>query len=91
MHIAHNALADPTASRAVEFVLGQIVGQVEPLRSWPKAEKALFLTLPPAIRAIIARREAERETYLRTKQNQLIEELNKLTEKKQTDGNKTEG
>jgi len=89
MHTVHAALADPTASRAVQFVLNQSVTPVEPPRSWPKAEKALFQQLPGAIKAIIAKRETEREAGFRRKQNELAEQIKKLTqtEKKETNGN----
>jgi len=38
---------------------------VNPPRSWPKADKALFAGLPLAVQAVIARREAERDRELR--------------------------
>src|SRR5262245_38953999 len=39
LNIAQLAFADPTSSRAVQFVLDQIVKKVEPPRSWTKLEK----------------------------------------------------
>jgi hypothetical protein len=73
MHTVHASLADPTASSAVTFVLNQSVTPVEPPRSWPKAEKALFVKLSPAIKAIIAKRESDRERELRRAQNDAAE------------------
>src|SRR5262245_49822244 len=63
---AHNAFgfADPTHTTVVANVL-EGVTTVEPPRSWPKAEKLSFNLLPPDIRAIIAKREQEREITLR--------------------------
>jgi hypothetical protein len=95
MHTVHAALADPTASRAVTFVLNQSVTPVEPPRSWPKAEKELFGSLPPQIKTIIAKREIEREAGLRRKQNELAEQIKKITDGTQknesgkNDGNET--
>ena len=38
---------------------------VEPPRSWPKADKALFVLLPDDVQAIISRRENQRDRELR--------------------------
>ena len=47
-------------------------------RSWSKEEKQLLCSLPVEIRSILSRRENERDTSLRTKQNQLAEERKAL-------------
>ena len=70
MHMKLPSLSDPTVSRAVHFVLDQII-KTEPPRSWSKEDKLLFMSLPAQIRAVIARREQERESGLRRKQNEL--------------------
>ena len=89
MHMKLPSLSDPTVSRAVHFVLDQII-KTEPPRSWSKEDKLLFMSLPAQIRAVIARREQEREFGLRRKQNELAEEIKKLKQPqtKETDMSK---
>jgi hypothetical protein len=72
-----NGLANPCATFAVEQILAVLI-KTEPPRSWPKAEQLLFTALSPTLRAIISRREKERETGLRRQQNKLAEEIKKL-------------
>jgi len=69
LHDKHN-LADPVATTVVRAVLSEVVA-VEAPRSWRKPEKEMFVTLPPDIRAAVARREHERETQLRRLQNEV--------------------
>jgi hypothetical protein len=51
---------------------------IEVPRSWPHAEKLLFLQLPEPIQAIIARREKQRETEMRRAQSELATLKQKL-------------
>ena len=57
-------LANPTATPTVWNVVSKIV-TVEPPRSWPKNEKAMFALLPPEIKVVIAKREHDREIEIR--------------------------
>jgi hypothetical protein len=68
----HFGYANPVAVAAVRRELGLILN-IEAPRSWPLAEQLVFVSLPPEIRAIIARRERERETALRRAQNEAAE------------------
>ena len=86
-HMKHPSLSDPTVSRAVHFVLNEII-KTEPPRSWPKAEKLLFAALPAQIKAVIAKREIERESGLRKKQTAMDLEIKKL-QQRPTDGAET--
>jgi len=54
-------------------IVGAAVERVIPIkspRSWPKADKALFATLPPQIRHRIEMREDQRDKELRRMQNE---------------------
>jgi hypothetical protein len=76
LHIRHgmsNPLATPVCREQLERVL-----KTEAPRSWPRAEKLMFAALPPEIRAVIAKRERDRERWLRNKMNELAEELKRL-------------
>ena len=57
-------LANPVATAIVARALERVI-TVEPPRSWPKDDKAAFLLLPADIQSIIARRERERDRWLR--------------------------
>jgi hypothetical protein len=46
------------------------VTNIEPPRSWRAEEKELFLTLPADIKAVVSRREQQREKELRRLQNE---------------------
>ena len=87
MHDAHGGLANPCSTCAVERMLAVVI-KAEPPRSWPKAEKALFATLDPALRAIISKRRIRRERGLRQKQNELSAAI-KAAEQRQSDGAET--
>ena len=65
-------LASATTTPIVRHVLDKIV-TVEPPRSWPKEDKAMFATLPPQIKSIIARRESNRDSGTRKAQNRAAE------------------
>jgi hypothetical protein len=73
----HYGLANPVATPAARFALEQVVKDEAP-RSWTKPEKLLWATLPPKIRAVIAKREHARETHLRRSQNVLAEQRRQL-------------
>jgi hypothetical protein len=67
-------LANPMQTRAARWALEL---KIEPPRSWPKEEKAMFAHLPVQIRNIITARENDRERALRRAQNSYAE-LKKL-------------
>lgn len=71
LHDRHG-LANPVATAPVRAQMEKIF-QIEPPRSWPKAEQLMFASLPSEIRAVISRREKERETVLRRAQNEAAE------------------
>jgi hypothetical protein len=75
LHDQYN-LANPRQTRAARFALEQVL-KVEPPRSWPKGEKAMFMHLPVQIRHVISNREKDRERTLRRGQNE-VAELRKL-------------
>jgi hypothetical protein len=75
LHDQYN-LANPLQTRAARWALDQVL-KIESPRSWPKADKELFKTLPVQIRNIITARENDRERTLRRGQNE-VAELKKL-------------
>jgi hypothetical protein len=76
-HDHHNASC-PCATSIVRTALDEIVIGVEAPRSWSKEEKIEWALLPPDIREVVARREQQRDTALRRKQNKLAEEKKRL-------------
>jgi hypothetical protein len=66
-------VANPVATILVRGMLESMT-DIKPPRSWTKDEKFSFAMLPVDIRAAIERRENDRETYLRNRQNKLAEE-----------------
>jgi hypothetical protein len=71
VHDVHS-LSNPTATALVRSALESII-KSDPPRSWPEEDRASWATLPPDIRAIIARRENDRDRELRRKQNEISE------------------
>jgi hypothetical protein len=71
LHDLHR-LSNPVQTQIVHAVLGQIVKDPAP-RSWTKDEQRDWPLLPPTIKAAIARRERERDTYLRKIQTELAD------------------
>jgi hypothetical protein len=69
---AHHLEPDPCSSPAVREVLARRL-RIEVPRSWSKEDRRLFAALPPEVRAIIYRRETERDTALRRFQNKAAE------------------
>jgi len=67
----HDALGlpNPVATLVVRSVLEAAL-KTEPPRGWRSDEKFFFQQLPPEIRAVIARRENDRDRELRRLQNQ---------------------
>ena len=80
MHTAHPSLPDVTASRAVWFVLEEILKAEPPPRSWTTGDKELWAKLPPAIRRVVAKREQDDERGLRIAQNKHADENKKLAD-----------
>jgi hypothetical protein len=70
-------LANPLQTRAARLALDQVL-KIEPPRSWPKEEKAMFAHLPVQIRHIITARENDRERALRRAQNEYAEAKKRL-------------
>jgi hypothetical protein len=70
-------LANPMQTRAARFALEQVL-KIEPPRSWPKEEKAMFAHLPVQIRHIITARENDRERALRRAQNSYADAKRRL-------------
>jgi hypothetical protein len=68
LHDRHN-LANPCATHAARAAL-ESVTNIEPPRSWRGPEKQMFTTLPAECRAVVARRERERELEVRKLQNE---------------------
>jgi hypothetical protein len=62
-------VADPTVSPLVSAALDQ-VAPIQPPRSWPKEQKALFLGLPRILQVYVAAHEADREKVVRRALNQ---------------------
>jgi hypothetical protein len=71
LHDKHG-LANPVACAAPRTELERIL-KIEPPRSWPRPEQLIFAALPPEIRAIVGRRDKQRETALRRAQNEAAE------------------
>ena len=65
-------LSNPVATTSARYALSN-VSQIEPPRSWPKADKLKFELLPVEIRAVIAQREQDRDKELRRIQNAAAE------------------
>ena len=70
-----HSLANPVRTAIVRVELNAIV-KVDPPRSWPKKEKAMFALLPLDIKSIIALREEQRDNELRRLQSKVAENLN---------------
>ena len=78
---AVNGLANPVQTFPVRELLSELASKEPPgppPRSWPKADQLLWAELPPAIRAVISKRDRERETALRRMQNELAEMKKRL-------------
>ena len=79
-------LADPTKARPVVWAIGKI-SKIEAPRSWPDADKALFLELPLDVQRVVLRREAERDREVRRAHNErdiAEKELGQLREIRET-------
>ena len=70
--------SNPVATVACRTILERRLRPETP-RAWPKEDKQLFASLPVEIRAILTRRENERDTALRRSQNKLASEIKKVT------------
>jgi hypothetical protein len=62
--------SNPVATAAVRAELSRIL-KLKPPRSWRNADRPMFAELPPEIRAVIARREEDRDRELRRLQNEV--------------------
>jgi hypothetical protein len=60
---------NPVATAIVRAALDRVIKVDPPPRSWPKPDKISFALLPADIRAIIAKRERDRERVMRRDQN----------------------
>jgi hypothetical protein len=63
-------MPSPVAAAAVRSTVTRIL-DLKPPRSWRKAEQLMFAELPIEVRAVIARREEDRDRELRRLQNEL--------------------
>jgi hypothetical protein len=72
-------VSSPISSLAVRTVLERRL-RTECPRSWTKQDRLAFASVPPEVRAILCRRENERDAALRTKQNKLAAEMKRLAE-----------
>ncbi len=79
IQVVHDALgaSSPVSSLAVRTILERRL-RTECPRSWTKEDRIAFAAVPPEIRAILLRRETERDTALRRAQNQLAQERKRL-------------
>jgi hypothetical protein len=68
----HHGLSLPTKSAVVCKAL-ESVFTIDPPRSWPAADRALFATLPAQIQHRIAEREQQRDRELRRVQSEYAE------------------
>jgi hypothetical protein len=68
----HQGLPSPVATTAARYALEQVL-KTEPPRSWTKDEKLSWATLPPEIRAVITRRDADQCKAMRRAQNEAAE------------------
>jgi hypothetical protein len=68
---AHSAvgLADPTLGGPVSAAINEIA-KVDPPRSWPKAHKARFLSLPYDLQVYVSNHEVQREKEVRRAHNE---------------------
>ena len=80
---------NPAATRVVRAALDQIIKPEVP-RSWTKAEKEMFSSLPPDIRSAINRRERQREWYVGQTRNEL-DQLRKKYEAEENKADKANG
>jgi hypothetical protein len=69
----HYGVANPIATSIVRLALDEIVIHIDAPRAWSNSDRLEFALLPPDIRKIVARREEQRDTALRKKQNELAE------------------
>jgi hypothetical protein len=71
--------SSPVATIAVRTILERRLRAESP-KSWSRDDKQLFASLPVEIRAVLARRENERDAGLRRKQQEIHEPIRRLTE-----------
>jgi hypothetical protein len=73
VELAHDAtgLSNPAATLAVRTELWRILELGDGPRTWPKADRPLWASLPIEVRAVIARREEQTHTALRRLQNRM--------------------
>jgi hypothetical protein len=72
-----NGLADPTAGGPVAQTINSIA-KIPPPRSWPKAEKEMFLRLPYDLQEYWHRRSNETDKAVRRAQNEAFDARQKL-------------
>jgi hypothetical protein len=70
-------LPDPTAAWQVTTALLRLT-KIDPPRSWPDAEKVVFLSLPPDLQKYLIIREKDRDVTLRRAQNEAAEARKQL-------------
>jgi hypothetical protein len=65
-------IPDPTPCRQVAEALLRL-SDIKPPRSWPAAERTIFMQLPRDLQAYLIPREAERDKIIRRAQNEAAE------------------
>ena len=75
---SYHGQPNPTATQQVRAELDKIIKPAVP-RSWTKAEKEMFSSLPSDIRAAINRRERQRENYVGQTRNEIAEARKQAT------------
>jgi len=80
------ALSNPCATMAVRHELGCIY-HIDAPRSWPKADRPLFNSLPIELRAVIERRAEQDSKVLRRLQNEVAELRKSNSNQKEIDSN----
>ena len=81
---SHHGQPNPAATQQVRAALDQIIKPEVP-RSWTKAEKEMFSSLPPDVRSAINRRERQREWYVGQARNELDQLRKKYEAESKTD------
>ena len=79
-----NGFSSPASTSLVRFALNKL-RPVDPPRSWTAKEQAMFVALPEEIQGVISRKEKNRETDLRRRQNELAELKKEAKAKRQTE------
>ena len=78
------SLPNPVRTAAVHHTLETLI-KVDPPRSWPKAERAMFRLLPADVQHIIGRRENDRDNEIRRLHSKVAKEMELLRSSNNTE------